>query len=299
MGRRKQALTHLRPLSPEAIQWTPGDDPPSEEAIERMAHGLERTGLRHPLLVLELPPRGKGPAGVRLVVGRKRLLAARRLAWSTVDCIVLPPESAPEGDMVERLRTESIDPWILGDTLQALKTRYGWTQDQLGHAIGKTRDFAANYLPIARIQPEVRDYLVSLENGPPMSARHLRYIGRTPPARQLRIAKKIVEQGMTTKSLEEENKGRASTRRYFKVRPLPKGVTRKAPATLQVWRKAYRQIQTDLRRLERKETQEIERAQKTIAQTRERLRDLRRAATNQRRTLERELRRVVQRLAKH
>ena len=112
------------------------------------------------------------------------------------------------------------------------------------------------------------------------------------------MARKIVEQGLSTKSLEQETKGRSAPRRYFKVRQLSTSGTRKTPASHKEWRKVYRRLQTDLRRLERRESIEIERALKTIAQTRERLRAVRREANNQRRVLERELRRVMRHLAK-
>ena len=53
----------------------------------------------------------------------------------------------------------------------------------------------AGLLALVDIVPEVRAWLEQRGDGHPLSARHLRYIGRAAPARQLALAREIVESG--------------------------------------------------------------------------------------------------------
>lgn len=288
MGRRKQALHYSTVVEPAAVVLD--EDARRRhgaEAVSTMARELQQRGQRAPVLVA-----GDGNGGGRVVVGTRRVMAARELGWERLQAIVLGPEFAAELRVVERLQREEVGPFDLVDTLERLKARCGWTQTHLGMAIGRTRDFVANILAIRNIRPEVRAYLQRADPDGALTPRHLRYVGRAAPGEQLATAQRIVEEGLSTKRLEAQHRRvrpMAVRTPVIRVRALRRTEGGHAPRSAKEWRKYYRQLSTDLRRITRQEHEETERAEQAIRRARERQRIIKREARQKRRTLQREL----------
>ncbi len=296
MGRQKQVLRNVQALPLAGIDLPARGDPHSGEALERLARSLRRHGQRDPVLVV--PDENDGRPSLRLVHGRARVMAARSLGWRAVDGIVLDARYRHEIAVVERLDHGEAEPWGLTDALIRLKTAHGWTQHQLGALIGKSRDFVANILAIANIVPEAREFIQHNQDGFPLSARHLRFIGRTPPTRQLALAREIITQRLSTKALEDRLKDRPRSRReYLKVRRLRKTEGRAAPKTVKDWKQYYRQLNTDLRRIDRREAEEMKRLDALMKTLRVQKRVILGEARRKRRVLKRELRRAARKLA--
>jgi len=302
MGRRPQPFRHLTRLPLAAIAAPPGEPPPVE-AVQRMAQRLRRQGQREPVLVFAEGKGGKeglegAPAGGRLVVGRQRLAAAHRLRWRELDALVLDASFAAEVAVIERLQAGAGEPWELAETVQRLQERCGWTQAQVGMAIGRNRDFVAGLVAITGIAPEVRAYLSQHANGRRLSARHLRYLGRAPRARQLALAREILDEGISTKVLEQRRRRGPRARQFIKVRELRQPGRARGPTTTREWRRYYRKLRTDLRHVDEQEARELRRAADQIAQARQQQRLVRVQARAKRGTLTRELRRATRQLTK-
>ena len=299
MSRPKQTLRQLRRISPVEISLASEGAPPPEEAVEGLAQSMKLKGQREPVLVT---PRNGNRSGeeprYRLVQGSKRLLAARMLEWPEMDCIVLEPEYGEEIQVITRMRHEGFEPWQLADTLHRLKTECGWSQAQLGMAIGKSRDFVANILAIANIAPEVRTHILEHRDQYKLTARHLRYIGRTTPARQLAMARDMLANRVSTKTLQERRKELPSSRRFhLKAGRLQSGGSEKKPRTIMDWRKVYRKTATELKRLDKQESEEMTRIGRVIQEARVRKRLVRAEAKEKRRILLREQRRAARKLS--
>ncbi len=302
MGRRRLLLRQLTSIPIVQIRPRSGSPPVAPEAVQRLAQALEHQGQREPLLIADATSDSASHTAdsrvYRLISGHRRLLAAQLLGWKAVDCIALGATFAPEVRVIARLQASDCDPWELADTLRRLGERCGWTQAQLGMAIGKNRDFVASILAIAKIGPEVRSHIQNHQNGKALSARHLRYIGRTAPARQLQTADDILANRLSTKTLELRFRRRSGRRQYIKVRTLRQGGSSTAPETAKEWRKYFRQITTDLRRIDQQEALEARRTAETIEGARQRQRLIKSQAKLKRRTLMRELRRATRQLTR-
>jgi ParB-like chromosome segregation protein Spo0J len=293
MGRRRQPFRHLTPVPLERI--APAAETPAlpPEALERLVAQLRRGGRSEPPLVAEQPDGAQGSPSYRVVVGERWLLAARELGWETLECLVLGPEFEGEIAAIRRLQQGDSDPFELADALERLRARCQWTQAQIGLAIGRTRDFVAGQMAITRITPEVRAYLAAAGNGDALTARHLRYIGRSAPVHQLPIARDILEQGLSTKTLERRLRRGGVRRQVIKVRTLRSARASHAPKTVKEWRKYHRQLTTDLRRVNQRETLEKKRTRDAIDRARARERTVLLEARAKRRALLRELRRAA------
>lgn len=311
MGRRRQPFRYLVRLSPDAVAVPEGTAPPAPEALTRMMQSLRRQGQRDPVLALALAPlppafwsapspdrpEPEPPAApvCRLVQGRLRLAAVRELGWGVIQAVVLPPDFAPE---VAVLEDPAAGPWELAETLASLQRRCGWTQAQVGAAVGRNRDFVAGLAAIGDIRPEVRTLIATHPAGAGLSARHLRYVGRAAPGRQARLAREILEQGLTTKALEERLRTGRGESALIKVRELPQPGRARSPQTTREWRRYYRKLRTDLSRVDAQEREALRRTQQVIDEARGRQRRIRSEAGSKRRQLTRELRRATRQLTR-
>jgi ParB family chromosome partitioning protein len=288
MARKKVELKQLMTLPVEQV--APGSAEFAEEDVARLIQAFNDGRVPPPVLV-----RDNGRGACTLVQGAGVLEALRRLDRPELDCIVVGPESDRELRVIERLRNDQAEPWDLADALQAFKRRYGWTQAQIGMAIGRTRDFVANLLAINQIAPDVRRMIRQHGQGEELSARHLRYVARAPRGEQVRVAQRILDQTLSTKTLERErrvNTLRAQDSNLIKVRALRPPGSSLAPRSSKDWRRYHRQLLTDLRRIDRQESLALRRAQALLAEARQRLRLVRVEASRKRRMLNRELQNV-------
>ena len=295
MARRKVELRQLITLPVEQVlRPDPNPRPPREEVVAELARAFEERGAAPPVLV-----RDNGRGTYSLVAGAATLEAVLSAGWEEIDCIVAGPESDKELKVVERLQRNHFDPWELADAMQSLKKRYGWTQTQLGLAIGRTRDFVANLLAITQIAPEARKVIKRHDQGDELTARHLRYVARSPRSEQVRVAQRILEQTVSTKDLEREKRLialKALESNVIRVRPLRTPNSGMAPKSPKDWRRYHRQLVTDLRRIDRQEAAEQRRAQAQIAEAKQRQRLVRAEANRKRGQLNRELRNVKKQL---
>lgn len=301
MGRQRKAfnLVHRLPLREIVAEGQNRPHAEATEGLDDLARSLEERGMQQPVLVTDGSRRGM----FRVVVGKRRLLAAKQLGWPAVDGIVLGREFAREVAVIERLQQDEFDPFELAETLERLKTHCDWTQAHLGQVIGKTRDFVANILAINDILPEVRRYVLEHAGNHPLTARHLRYIAREAPENQPAAARRIIASRLSTKALEQEKRVHAlrePEREIFRVRQLRRMQTENPPRTAKEWRRYARQLATDLRRIDRREGVEQRRAVEQLRQAQVRKRQVRHEAAAKRRLLQQELRiahRQLQRVA--
>ncbi len=289
MARRKAELRQLLPVPVEHVT-RPKDapPPPGEQAVVEATEAIQARGEAPPPLV-----RDEGRGNYTLIVGDLALEAARRLGWGEIDCIVVDGDCDAELRVIQGMQKNEADPWDLADALHGLKSRYGWTQAQLGGAIGRTRDFVANTLALKQIVPEVRKFIFRHERGDDLTVRHLRYVARSPRPEQMRLARRILDHTPTTKELEREQRhgvGRVPRTNLIRTRPLRRAGSASFPRTPKDWRRYHRQLMTDLRRVERQEALEQRRAQALLAEAKQRAKQVRIEAGTKRKELNRELR---------
>jgi hypothetical protein len=203
--------------------------------------------------------------------------------------------------VIERLQRDVYEPFELADTLRRLQDGRGWTQTQLGLVVGRSRDFIANILAVHDILPAARRFLRGQRRGRALTARHLRFVAREAPGRQMAAARRIVTRGLSTKSLERERHRHLVEHpglELVKVRPARPGGGATAPRSAADWRRYARQLATDLRRIERRVRVERKRAEERVLQARRRRARMQQEALRKRRLLERELRRAQRALAR-
>ncbi len=291
MGRKKKDPKQLVriPLGAVAPKRGVSADDYAEEAVEALARSLAEKGLQEPVLVKE----GSGKTPHRLMAGNLRYFAAKKLGWKEIEALLLDKSTGPAIRLIEKLQRNALDPWGSVDALVELKSRLGWTQAQLGQAIGRNRDYVANIFALTQITPEARAFIFAQKNGAGLSSRHLRYVGRASPSEQVEVAQRMLSRKLSTTTLERARRRASegvSQFRFQNLRGVRGAGSANYPKTLKEWKRYRRQLATDLTRLERQETAESRRTRKQIAEVKQRLRLMKTEAARKKKELQRELR---------
>jgi ParB family transcriptional regulator, chromosome partitioning protein len=145
------ALVHPNPRQPR----TRFDD----TALEELAESVRENGILQPLLVR---PRPAG--GYEIVAGERRYRAALKAGLRHVPVVVrqLTDDETLALALIENLIREDIGPLETARAFQRLMEDFGWTQEEMGRRVGKSRSAVANALRLLKLPDPIQ---LSLEQG--------------------------------------------------------------------------------------------------------------------------------------
>jgi ParB family chromosome partitioning protein len=172
-----------------------------EEEIDDLARSLRDKGLLQPLVV-----RPRGDNEYEIVAGERRWRAAQRAGLHDVPVIVKP---LSDGEALEIAIVENVQRADLNAVEEAhgysqLMESFGYTQQQLADAVGKSRSHIANTLRLLSLPDSVREYILDGS----LTAGHARALVAAESPGEL--ARKIIALGMNVR--EAENLARAVNR---------------------------------------------------------------------------------------
>jgi ParB family chromosome partitioning protein len=165
--------------------------------LNELAGSIRENGMIQPLVV-----RTKGD-GFEVIAGERRLRAARDvLGWKTVPVIVMDAEDARmrELALVENLQRADLNAMEIAEAYRALAESEGMTHENIARRVGVSRGQVTNMLRLLELPEEVKRLVAenSLSAG---SARAI--LGMNSPLAQLRLARRAVEEGLSTRKIEE------------------------------------------------------------------------------------------------
>lgn len=169
----------------------------AEDKLAQLAESIAQKGVLQPILVR--PVDGK----YQIVAGERRYRAAERLGLAEVPARIV--EDLNERDMleisiVENLQRDDLNPLELAEGYQRLVNEFNLTQAELSTRVGKDRSSVANTLRLLNLPAEVKAKIASgqLKEG------HARAILALEDEReQLELARKIIEEDLTVRAIEE------------------------------------------------------------------------------------------------
>lgn len=190
----------------------------AEEKLSQLADSIAQKGVLQPILVR--PVGGK----YQIVAGERRYRAAERLGLAEVPARIV--EDLSDRDMleisiVENLQRDDLNPLELAEGYQRLVNEFNLTQSELSTRVGKDRSSVANTLRLLNLPPEVKEKIAAgqLKEG------HARAIlALEDEKEQLELARKIIEEDLTVRAIEEIIYGGQRKRRgrslKLKTRPV-------------------------------------------------------------------------------
>ncbi len=130
-----------------------------EQALQDLARTVRERGVLQPLLVTK----GAGPDYL-VVVGERRLRAARLAGLRRVPCVVVAeksPAETLEAQLVENIQREDLDPLDEATAVKALMDASGLTQAEVGRRLGKSQSWVAKRLGLLDAPEPLREMVAS------------------------------------------------------------------------------------------------------------------------------------------
>ncbi len=205
---RRGAATDLLPVPGATFAYLPPADivpNPRQprtvfdpEALAELVGSVKEIGVLQPIVVRPNP----AGAGFELIMGERRLRAAREAGLDAIPAIVRTTE---DGDMlrdalVENLHRAQLNPLEEAAAYQQLLDDFGITHEQLADRLSRSRPQISNTLRLLKLPPVVQKRVAAGV----LSAGHARaLLGLAEPQAMETLAQRIVNEGLSVRATEE------------------------------------------------------------------------------------------------
>jgi ParB family transcriptional regulator, chromosome partitioning protein len=172
-----------------------------ESELDELAVSIREKGLVQPLLVR---PMDAAATHFEIVAGERRWRAAQRASLHIVPVIVraLSDQEALELAIIENVQRTDLNAIEEATGYRDLVERFGYTQEDLGQIIGKSRSHLANTMRLLKLPDTVQQ----LVRDGSLSAGHARALIGSDDAEA--VAKEIVAKGLNVRDVEALVMGR-------------------------------------------------------------------------------------------
>jgi ParB family chromosome partitioning protein len=168
-----------------------------DEALEELSHSVREFGLLQPIVVREKPG-----GGYELIMGERRLRAARAAGLDTVPAIVrdTTDDALLRDALLENIHRVQLNPLEEAAAYQQLLEEFGATHEELASKIGRSRSQVTNTIRLMKLPVKVQTRVAAGV----ISAGHARALLGLPDAEaQDALATRIVAEGMSVRATEE------------------------------------------------------------------------------------------------
>jgi ParB family chromosome partitioning protein len=168
-----------------------------DEALEELSHSVREFGLLQPIVVRENPD-----GGYELIMGERRLRAARAAGLDTVPAIVrdTTDDAMLRDALLENIHRVQLNPLEEAAAYQQLLEEFGATHEELASKIGRSRSQVTNTIRLMKLPVKVQTRLAAGV----ISAGHARaLLGLQDAEAQDALATRIVAEGMSVRATEE------------------------------------------------------------------------------------------------
>lgn len=164
-----------------------------ETELQDLAGSIRQHGIVQPVVV-----RTSGADRYEIIAGERRWRAAQLAGLAEIPVIVrdVDDRTALELAIVENVQRADLNPLEEALGYEQLIAEHGYTQNDLGEIIGKSRSHVANSLRLLKLPEPVRDMLAEGS----LSAGHARALVSTPDP--LVLAKTITTKGLSVRDAE-------------------------------------------------------------------------------------------------
>jgi ParB family transcriptional regulator, chromosome partitioning protein len=187
----------LQPIPLELVDPNPFQPRKSmaSDRLEELARSIRSTGIVQPIIVRRSGER------FQLIAGERRWRAARLAALESVPAIVrdISDQEALELAITENALREDLSAIEMAEAYHALQERFGYSQEEIASRIGMDRATVANTIRLLKLPEQIKEMIASGQITPGharalLACQELEY--------QLRLAKRIVETGLTVRQAE-------------------------------------------------------------------------------------------------
>lgn len=168
----------------------------NKEALEELSLSIQQHGVFTPILVK------KSISGYELITGERRWRASKMANLEEIPAIVVDfdDQQMMEVALLENVQREDLNVIEEAKAYEQLIQRLNYTQEQLAHRIGKSREHITNTLRLLRLPEEVQEKVTSKQ----LSMGHARaLLGLKDEELMEKIAKQTIQQGLSVRKVEQ------------------------------------------------------------------------------------------------
>ena len=210
LGRGLDALidtTHISTAGSSSINEIaldkiyPNPDQPrrtfDEEALEELAQSIKEHGVISPITL-----RKNASNNYMIIAGERRYRASKMAGLETIPAYVrtAKDEQVMEWALIENIQREDLNAIEIALAYQKLMDDHQLTQEKMADRVGKKRATVANYLRLLKLPAEIQLGIKEKK----IDMGHARAIlGSPSPEQQLDIYKKILQNDLSVRKVEE------------------------------------------------------------------------------------------------
>lgn len=168
-----------------------------EEALQELAQSISDHGVISPITL-----RKDANNRYMIIAGERRYRAAKLAGLQAIPAYIrtAKDEQVMEWALIENIQREDLDAIEIALAYQRLMDEYNLTQERMSERVGKKRATVANYLRLLKLPAEIQLGIKEKK----IDMGHARAIlGSPSPEQQLAIYKKIVQNGLSVRKVEE------------------------------------------------------------------------------------------------
>ena len=168
-----------------------------EEALDELAQSIAEHGVISPITL-----RKDSDGRYMIIAGERRYRASKMAGLSTIPAYIrtAKDEQVMEWALIENIQREDLDAIEIALAYQRLMDDYDLTQERMSERVGKKRATVANYLRLLKLPAEIQLGIKEKK----IDMGHARAIlGSPSPEQQLSIYKKILQNGLSVRKVEE------------------------------------------------------------------------------------------------
>jgi ParB family chromosome partitioning protein len=172
-----------------------------DEALDELTHSVREFGLLQPIVVRERAL-DDGRVGYELIMGERRLRAAKAAALQTVPAIVrdTTDDALLRDALLENIHRVQLNPLEEAAAYQQLLEEFGATHEELAGRIGRSRSQVTNTIRLLKLPVKVQTRVAAGV----ISAGHARaLLGLADAEAQDALATRIVAEGLSVRATEE------------------------------------------------------------------------------------------------
>ncbi len=166
-----------------------------EGALYELAESIKSQGVMQPVLVRALPE-GK----FEIIAGERRTRAARLAGLDTVPVLVkdVDDRSALAMALIENLQREDLNPLEEARGIARLIDEFGYTHEQAGQAVGRSRTATSNLLRLLNLASAVQTMLLAGD----IDMGHARALLPLDKAQQIQAAQQVLARRLSVRETE-------------------------------------------------------------------------------------------------
>lgn len=168
----------------------------NDEALKELSSSIKQHGVFTPILVK------KSIQGYDLIAGERRLRASKLAGLEDIPAIIVDfdDQEMMEIALLENIQREDLNVIEEAKAYEKLIQRLGYTQEQLAHRVGKSREHITNLLRLLKLPEDVQEYVVNKQ----LSMGHVRaLLGLKTESSMRKVAKQAIDQGLSVRKVEQ------------------------------------------------------------------------------------------------